>query len=114
MSACPEKSGLILLCVSVPLQRPCARVAANMLHLSLWGRKALANQDSAGMRKLVDWLLCQSAVVLLKGCKGPSGNAVEAELQRCFLSNLDLEDLRNAVGFLLHGREQRRACILSA
>lgn len=97
-----------------PNKRPSARVAANMLHLSLWGRKALANQDSSGMRKLADWLLCQSAVVLLKGCSGPSGNSVEAELQRSFLSNLDLEDLRTAVGFLLYGREQRQACILSA
>ncbi|XP_018540241.1 serine/threonine-protein kinase PINK1, mitochondrial [Lates calcarifer] len=97
-----------------PSKRPSARVAANMLHLSLWGRKALANQDSAGMRKLADWLLCQSAVVLLKGCSGPSGNKVEAELQRSFLANLDLEDLRTAVGFLLYGRDQRQACILSA
>ncbi|TKS76596.1 Serine/threonine-protein kinase PINK1, mitochondrial [Collichthys lucidus] len=97
-----------------PSKRPSARVAANMLHLSLWGQKALANQDSVGMRKLADWLLCQSAVVLLKGCSGPGGNTVEAELQRSFLSNLDLEDLRTAAGFLLYGREQRQACILSA
>lgn len=97
-----------------PNKRPSARVAANMLHLSLWGRKALANQDSVGMKKLADWLLCQSAVVLLKGCSGPSGNTVEAELQRSFLGNLDLEELRTAVGFLLYGREQRQACILSA
>lgn len=97
-----------------PSKRPSARVAANMLHLSLWGQKTLANQDSVGMRKLADWLLCQSAVVLLRGCSGPSGNKVEAELQRSFLSNLDLEDLRTAVGFLLYGREQRQACILSA
>lgn len=97
-----------------PSKRPSARVAANMLHLSLWGRKALANQDSVGMRKLIDWLLCQSAVVLLKGCGGPGGNTVEAELQRSFLSNLELEDLRTAVGFLLYGREQRQACLLSA
>lgn len=83
-----------------------------MLHLSLWGRKALANQDSAGMRKLADWLLCQSAVVLLQGCSGPSGNRVEAELQRSFLSNLDLEELRAAVGFLLYGQDQSRACIM--
>uniref|UniRef100_A0A7N6BF87 Serine/threonine-protein kinase PINK1, mitochondrial n=1 Tax=Anabas testudineus TaxID=64144 RepID=A0A7N6BF87_ANATE len=76
-----------------PNQRPSARVAANMLHLSLWGRKALAKQDSVSMKKLADWLLCQSAVVLLKGCRGPSGNRVEAELQRSFLSNLDMEDL---------------------
>ncbi|XP_070696025.1 serine/threonine-protein kinase PINK1, mitochondrial [Pempheris klunzingeri] len=97
-----------------PKKRPSARVAANMLHLSLWGRKALASQDSVGMRKLADWLLCQSAVVLLKGCSGPRGNTVEAELQRSFLSNLDLEELRTAVGFLLYGREQRQSCILSA
>lgn len=96
-----------------PNKRPTARVAANMLHLSLWGRKALANQDSVGMRKLADWLLCQSAVVLLKGCQGPSGNKVEAELQRSFLANLELEDLRTAVGFLLYGREQSQACVLS-
>ncbi|XP_032413906.1 serine/threonine-protein kinase PINK1, mitochondrial [Xiphophorus hellerii] len=95
-----------------PNKRPSARVAANMLHLSLWGRKALANQDSAGMRKLADWLLCQSAVVLLQGCSGPSGNRVEAELQRSFLSNLDLEELRAAVGFLLYGQDQSRACIM--
>ncbi|XP_029993792.1 serine/threonine-protein kinase PINK1, mitochondrial [Sphaeramia orbicularis] len=97
-----------------PNKRPSARVAANMLHLSLWGRRALANQDSAGMKKLADWLLCQSAVVLLKGCSGPKGNTVEAELQRSFLSNLDLEDLRTAVGFLLYGRAHHQACILSA
>uniref|UniRef100_A0A1A8CV00 Serine/threonine-protein kinase PINK1, mitochondrial n=1 Tax=Nothobranchius kadleci TaxID=1051664 RepID=A0A1A8CV00_NOTKA len=97
-----------------PERRPSARVAANMLHLSLWGRKVLASQDSAGTKKLVDWLLCQSAVVLLKGCAGPSGNGVEAELQRSFLSNLDLVELRTAMGFLLYGWEQRRGCSLSA
>ncbi|XP_035014505.2 serine/threonine-protein kinase PINK1, mitochondrial isoform X1 [Hippoglossus stenolepis] len=95
-----------------PSKRPSARVAADMLHLSLWGREVLADQDSAGMRGLVDWLLCQSAVVLLRGCRGPSGKSVEAELQRSFLSNLELEDLRTAVGFLLYG--QRPAVILSA
>lgn len=97
-----------------PDKRPSARVAANMLYLSLWGRQALANQDSVGIKKLTDWLLCQSAVVLLKACRGPSGNTVEAELQRSFLANLDLEDLRTAVGFLMYGTEQRQACILSA
>ena len=87
-------------------------MAADMLHLSLWGQEVLAHQDSAGMRQLVDWLLRQSAVVLLKGCRGPSGRSVEAELQRSFLSNLELEDLRTAVGFLLYG--QRPAVTLSA
>uniref|UniRef100_A0A3Q3IEW2 Serine/threonine-protein kinase PINK1, mitochondrial n=1 Tax=Monopterus albus TaxID=43700 RepID=A0A3Q3IEW2_MONAL len=81
-----------------PNKRPSARVAANI----------------AGIKKLADWLLCQSAVVLLKGCSRPSGNRVDAEVQRSFLSNLDLEDLRTAVGFLLYGREQHQACILFA
>lgn len=85
-----------------------------MLHLSIWGRKALAKQDSPGMKKLADWLLCQSAVVLLKGFSRPGVNTVEAELQTSFLSNLELEDLRAAIGFLLYGRKQHQACILSA
>ncbi|KAJ3585967.1 hypothetical protein NHX12_012370 [Muraenolepis orangiensis] len=97
-----------------PEKRPSARVAANILHLSLWGKRALANRDDAGMRELVDWLLCQSAVVLLRGCGGPRGNTVEAELQRCFLAHLELVDLRTAVGFLLFGREQDHACVLSS
>ncbi|XP_056129400.1 serine/threonine-protein kinase PINK1, mitochondrial [Lampris incognitus] len=97
-----------------PNKRPSARVAANVLHISLWGRKALANQDSAGMRKLADWLLCQSALVLLRGCSGASGNSAETELQRCFLSNLDLEDLRTAVGFLVYGQGQHQVPNLSA
>ncbi|XP_010899918.3 serine/threonine-protein kinase PINK1, mitochondrial [Esox lucius] len=101
----------LLLCRN-PKKRLSARLAANILHLSLWGRRALANQDSAGMKKLADWLLCQSALVLLRGC-GSNGNSVEAELQWCFLSNLDLEDLRLAVSYLLYGREQGRASIMS-
>lgn len=88
-------------------QRPSARVAANMLHLSLWGRQVLAHLDRGGTRPLVDWLLCQSALVLLKGCRGPRGGTVEAELQRGFLAHLELEELRAAVGFLLCGREPR-------
>ncbi|XP_053704348.1 serine/threonine-protein kinase PINK1, mitochondrial isoform X1 [Synchiropus splendidus] len=94
-----------------PSQRPSARVAANMLHLSLWGRQLLASRDGVAVKKLVDWLLCRSAVALLKGCRGPDGTRVEAELQRCFLSNLELEDLRTAVGFLLHGQHQRQASL---
>ncbi|KAG7472081.1 hypothetical protein MATL_G00104810 [Megalops atlanticus] len=93
-----------------PSKRPSARVAANMLHLSLWGGRALAYQDRASMKKMADWLLCQSAVVLLKGC-GLGGSSVEAELQKCFLANLDLEDLRTAMGFLVFGREQQRAVL---
>lgn len=97
-----------------PNKRPSARVAANMMQLSLWGGKALSNQGSLGMRRLVDWLLCQSAVVLLKGCRGPRGNTVEAELQRSFLSNLELEEIRAAVGFLLYGQDNHNLCMMSA
>ncbi|KAG9339267.1 hypothetical protein JZ751_023967 [Albula glossodonta] len=89
-----------------PSKRPSARVAADILHLSLWGGQALANQDRASMKKIADWLLCQSAAVLLRG-GGPGRSSVEAELQRCFLANLDLEDLRMAAGFLVFGREQQ-------
>ncbi|XP_072305367.1 serine/threonine-protein kinase PINK1, mitochondrial [Eucyclogobius newberryi] len=96
-----------------PHKRPSARVAANMLHLSLWGKRALSVQGSVGMKKLVDWLLCQSAVVLLRGCRGPQGATVEAELQRSFLSNLELEELRTAVGFLLYGQDNHDLCIMS-
>ncbi|CAL1606400.1 unnamed protein product [Knipowitschia caucasica] len=93
-----------------PQKRPSARVAANMLQLSLWGRRALAEQGSESTRRLVDWLLCQSAVVLLRGCRGPRGSTVEAELQRSFLSNLELEELRTAAGFLLYGQN---LCVMS-
>ncbi|KAJ0036308.1 hypothetical protein NQD34_004985 [Periophthalmus magnuspinnatus] len=97
-----------------PQKRPSARVAANMLHLSLWGRRALSVQGSEATRRLVDWLLCQSAVVLLRGCRGPRGSTVEAELQRSFLSNLELEELRTAVGFLLYGQNNQDLCVMSA
>ncbi|XP_063065333.1 serine/threonine-protein kinase PINK1, mitochondrial [Engraulis encrasicolus] len=87
-----------------PKKRPSARVAANMLHLSLWGRQALTSLDRASLSKLSDWLLCQSAYVLLRG-RGPSGSSVEAELQRGFLASLDLEELRTALAFLTYGRQ---------
>ncbi|XP_041954982.1 serine/threonine-protein kinase PINK1, mitochondrial isoform X1 [Alosa sapidissima] len=94
-----------------PKKRPSARVAANMLHLSLWGRRALATLDRAKLSELADWLLCQSAFVLLNG-RGPSGSSVEADLQRCFLSNIDLEDLRTAIGFLVYGQQLSSAVTL--
>ncbi|KAL6483551.1 hypothetical protein MHYP_G00084230 [Metynnis hypsauchen] len=90
-------------CLMAP-ERPSARVAANILHLSLWGKQALTSLNPASMGKMADWLLCQSAMVLLKGC-GPRGSSVEAKLQRGFRSNLDLEELRMAVGYLMYGRE---------
>ncbi|XP_061114314.1 serine/threonine-protein kinase PINK1, mitochondrial [Conger conger] len=101
-----------LLLRRAPAKRPSARVAANILHLSLWGGSALASQDTASMKSIADWLLCQSAVVLLRG-RGPVTSSVEVELQRCFLANLDLEDLNTAMGFLLFGREQQRRGVLA-
>ncbi|KAA0706667.1 Serine/threonine-protein kinase PINK1, mitochondrial [Triplophysa tibetana] len=85
-------------------KRPSARVAANILHISLWGQRVLASLDRARMDKLLDWLLCQSALVLLN-VRGPSRSSVEAELQRSFLSNIDLEDLRAAISFIMYGQE---------
>uniref|UniRef100_A0A671N892 non-specific serine/threonine protein kinase n=1 Tax=Sinocyclocheilus anshuiensis TaxID=1608454 RepID=A0A671N892_9TELE len=91
-------------------KRPSARVAANMLHISLWGKRVLASLDRVRTDELKDWLLCQSAVVLLKG-RGSGGSNVEAELQRCFLANIDLEDLRAAVSFLMYGQEQWKSLL---
>lgn len=90
-------------------KRPSARVAANILHISLWGKRVLASLDRARSDKLIDWLLCQSAVVLLN-VRGPSGSSVEAELQRSFLSNIDLEDLHTAFSFLMYEQEHSSLC----
>ncbi|KAF7696231.1 serine/threonine-protein kinase PINK1, mitochondrial [Silurus meridionalis] len=86
-----------------PKKRPSARVAANILHLSLWGKRALVSLKPDSMGKMADWLLCHSAVVLLKGSRRNA--LVEAELQRGFLANLDLEELRMAAGYLMYGRQ---------
>lgn len=78
-------------------------MAANILHLSLWGKRALASMNPASMAKMADWLLCHSAVVLLKARDGST--SVESELQREFLASLDLEELRMAAGYLVYGRQ---------
>ncbi|XP_066529297.1 serine/threonine-protein kinase PINK1, mitochondrial [Hoplias malabaricus] len=105
-ASAPEHVQLVvkLLLRRNPNKRPSARVAANILHLRLWGRRALNSLSPDSMGKMAEWLLCQSAVVMLKGC-GPRGSSVEAELQRGFLANLDLEELRMALGYLMCGRE---------
>ncbi|XP_027000804.2 serine/threonine-protein kinase PINK1, mitochondrial [Tachysurus fulvidraco] len=90
-----------------PNKRPTARVAANILHLSLWGKRALASLNPASLGKMAEWLLCHSAMVLLKGCGG--GASVEAELQRGFLASLDLEELRMAAGYLTYGLQPSAA-----
>uniref|UniRef100_A0A673G4I0 Serine/threonine-protein kinase PINK1, mitochondrial n=1 Tax=Sinocyclocheilus rhinocerous TaxID=307959 RepID=A0A673G4I0_9TELE len=111
-AAVPEDVQLVvklLLCRNT-CKRPSARVAANMLHISLWGKRVLASLNQARMDELMDWLLCQTAVVLLKG-RGSGGSSVEAELQRCFLANIDLEDLHTAVSFLMYGQEQWKSLL---
>ncbi|MBN3273103.1 PINK1 kinase, partial [Polyodon spathula] len=79
-------------------KRPSARVAANLLHICQWGGN-LQNVDRMKMQKIADWLLCRSAAALLHAGYN-AGNMVEAELQRNFLSNVDLGELRMAMAFL--------------
>ncbi|XP_023690733.2 serine/threonine-protein kinase PINK1, mitochondrial [Paramormyrops kingsleyae] len=88
-----------------PKKRPSARVAANMLHLSLWGAQSLADRDIGSTKEMADWLLCRSAVALLTD-RYPNGSTVEMELQKSFLSNVTLEELRTSIAFLLFGREK--------
>nr|XP_005991675.2 PREDICTED: serine/threonine-protein kinase PINK1, mitochondrial [Latimeria chalumnae] len=88
-----------------PNQRPSARIAANMLYLSLWGKELLA-MDKVGTEEVACWLLVQSAAALLTSSLKSSGSAVEAELRRCFLTNLGYEELRAAATLLLLGRER--------
>uniref|UniRef100_A0A8C0QCC2 Serine/threonine-protein kinase PINK1, mitochondrial n=1 Tax=Canis lupus familiaris TaxID=9615 RepID=A0A8C0QCC2_CANLF len=47
-------------------KRPSARVAANVLHLSLWGEHTLALKNLK-LDKMIGWLLQQSAATLLGG-----------------------------------------------
>ncbi|XP_033899230.2 serine/threonine-protein kinase PINK1, mitochondrial-like [Acipenser ruthenus] len=79
-------------------KRPSARVAANLLHICHWVGN-LQNVDRMKMQKIADWLLCRSAAALLHAGYN-AGNMVEAELQRNFLINVDLGELRMAMAFL--------------
>lgn len=81
-----------------PKKRVSARVAANVLHLSLWGEGLLSLQDLR-LNKMIGWLLHQSAATLLMDGLG-DGNRVETKLKRCFLANLEYEDLWEAVALL--------------
>ncbi|XP_039223256.1 serine/threonine-protein kinase PINK1, mitochondrial isoform X2 [Crotalus tigris] len=81
-----------------PAKRPSARVAANVLHLSLWGEGALG-QAGLPLRQLVAWLLRQSAATLLTDRLG-GARGVESRLKRAFLANLDYEDLCEAAALL--------------
>ncbi|XP_053137233.1 serine/threonine-protein kinase PINK1, mitochondrial [Hemicordylus capensis] len=81
-----------------PRKRLPPRVAANILHLSLWGENIL---DPKNRRPdpMTGWLLHQSAVTLLMDRLG-DGSRVETKLKRCFLANLEYDDLWEAAALL--------------
>ncbi|KAJ6656740.1 hypothetical protein lerEdw1_003071 [Lerista edwardsae] len=81
-----------------PSKRLSARVAANVLHLSLWGENIL---DAKNLRsdEVIGWLLHQSAATLLTDRLG-DGSRVETKLKRCFLANLEYKDLWEATALL--------------
>ncbi|EOB04730.1 Serine/threonine-protein kinase PINK1, mitochondrial, partial [Anas platyrhynchos] len=87
-----------------PNKRLSARVAANVLHLSLWGESVLAPK-TLKPDQMVAWLLCQSAAtLLLDGLVDKS--RVETKMKMCFFANLDYEDLWAAIFLLLALRNQ--------
>ncbi|XP_015283355.1 PREDICTED: serine/threonine-protein kinase PINK1, mitochondrial [Gekko japonicus] len=102
-TAPPEVKKLVraLLCRD-PKKRLSARVAANVLHLSLWGEGLLSLKDLQ-LDKMISWLLHQSAATLLMDGLG-DGNRAETKLKRCFLANLEYEDLWEAAVLLLSWR----------
>nr|XP_060614701.1 serine/threonine-protein kinase PINK1, mitochondrial [Anolis sagrei ordinatus] len=87
-----------------PHKRLGARMAANILHLSLWGRELLAGGLGCGLEAMVCWLLRHSAAALLQDrLAGRAG--VESRLQACFLSRLDCAELCEAAALLHAWRE---------
>uniref|UniRef100_A0A8D0R2J4 Serine/threonine-protein kinase PINK1, mitochondrial n=1 Tax=Sus scrofa TaxID=9823 RepID=A0A8D0R2J4_PIG len=75
-------------------KRPSARVAANVLHLSLWGEDTLALKNLK-LDKMVGWLLQQSAATLLAN-RLTEKNCVETKMKMLFLANLEYEALSQA------------------
>ncbi|NXG59125.1 PINK1 kinase, partial [Hemiprocne comata] len=87
-----------------PNKRLSARVAANVLHLSLWGENVLASR-ALQPDQMIAWLLCQSAAALLMdGLVDKS--RVETKMKMCFLANLEYEDLWAAILLLLAWRNR--------
>ncbi|XP_042805114.1 serine/threonine-protein kinase PINK1, mitochondrial [Panthera leo] len=83
-------------------KRPSARVAANVLHLSLWGEHTLALKNLK-LDKMVGWLLQQSAATLLaNSLTGKS--CVETKMKMLFLANLEYETLCQAALLLCSWR----------
>ncbi|NWX91482.1 PINK1 kinase, partial [Nothoprocta pentlandii] len=87
-----------------PSKRISARVAANVLHLSLWG-ESVPFSETLTLDQMIAWLLCQSAATLLMdGLVDKS--RVETKMKMCFLANLEYEDLWAAVFLLLCWRNR--------
>uniref|UniRef100_A0A5F9CCW8 Serine/threonine-protein kinase PINK1, mitochondrial n=1 Tax=Oryctolagus cuniculus TaxID=9986 RepID=A0A5F9CCW8_RABIT len=74
----------------VSVKRPSARVAANVLHLSLWGEQILALKNLQ-LDRVVGWLLQQSAAAMLAG-----RSCVETKMKVLFLASLECEALCQA------------------
>ncbi|NXX26394.1 PINK1 kinase, partial [Nicator chloris] len=85
-----------------PNKRLSARVAANVLHLSLWGDSVVASR-SLKPDQMITWLLCQSAATLLTN-RLAEKSQVETKMKMCFLANLEFEDLWAAILLLLAWR----------
>ncbi|NWU90496.1 PINK1 kinase, partial [Upupa epops] len=87
-----------------PSKRLSARVAANVLHLSLWGESVLASR-ALKPDQMVSWLLCQSAAALLTD-RLVDRSRVETKMKMSFLANLEYEDLWAAMLLLLAWRSE--------
>ncbi|XP_071622886.1 serine/threonine-protein kinase PINK1, mitochondrial [Heliangelus exortis] len=87
-----------------PNKRLSARVAANVLHLSLWGESILASK-ALKPDQMISWLLCQSAAALLMD-RLVDKSQVETKMKMCFLANLDCEELWAALVLLLAWRSR--------
>ncbi|XP_061457843.1 serine/threonine-protein kinase PINK1, mitochondrial [Rhineura floridana] len=97
-AALEVKKLVMMLLRKDPTKRVSARVAANVLHLNLWGENILRLEDLRPA-KMVGWLLRQSVATLLMDCLGDRSR-VETKLKRCFLANLEYEDLFEAAALL--------------
>ncbi|XP_003783878.1 serine/threonine-protein kinase PINK1, mitochondrial isoform X1 [Otolemur garnettii] len=85
-----------------PSKRPSARVAANVLHLSLWGEQILALKNLK-LDRMIGWLLQQSAVTLLAD-RLTEKSCVETKMKMLFLANLEWEALCQAALLLCSWR----------
>ncbi|XP_037684239.1 serine/threonine-protein kinase PINK1, mitochondrial [Choloepus didactylus] len=83
-------------------KRPSARVAANVLHLSLWGEHILSLKNLK-LDKMIGWLLQQSAATLLAD-RLTEKSCVETKMKMLFLANLECETLCQAALLLYSWR----------